>query len=1040
VGRATTVVDPLGNVTKNLYNLKGQVSVTTDALGNRTFYTYTGMGLVSTITDPQGNVTSYQYDALGRVTHVTNPDGSTTGTAYDAIGEVTWASDPTGTTTSQYDVGGNVTKVTDPRGIVTLYDYDADNRQTTIVTASGTAQQQTSSVAYDPVGNVTSSTNPNGKVTLNYFDAANQLTKVTDPMSQSTQTGFNAVGDAISTTDALGKVTQYAFDTLDRLTKTTDPNGNSTKLSLDAVGNQVGSFDGAGDLSQDDFDGDGEDIESIDPDGYATKRQFDANNNLTSLTDASGNTTGYQYNTDSELVVTTDPLGNKTTDTYDVEGRLSTTTDADNRETSYAYDGDSNLLSASDVNGTITYGYDNQNRETKQTDVYGIVLNYSYDNDNNVTARTDSLGGTLNMVYNNDDLETSEQFSGTGLTPLRADFGYTARNDLSTITRYSNVAGTTLVGTASYTYDYGERLTAIDNYSSTGVTESYYDYAYDSADRVTTETWSSITATTTLSGMHNTSYDADSQITSADGVAQTYDATGNRTTTGYSTGTGNRLLNDGTYSYTYDNVGNRISKVASGSSPDTWSYAYDQNNRLTSVIEKSNGTTVNFQATYTYDVVGNLIREDTWSSTAGSATVKHTYDGNTLIADLNSSLAVQTRYFYDPNGNVVAELTGSTVNWAGTDRLGSVRDMFGSTGTVTAHVEYTDFGVVTTNTAPIVAGNVLFQGMYQQAVTLNDVTQNRIYDPFTGRWLTTDPDGFGAGDDNLYRFVGNDSTNATDPSGSIEEPIKPMPPEAYKPPPAADPKIIPANVRKELDALFQASILSKQQTNVLLAAQMSMGFANLNSANTAVSLRTMTTLAPFNTTLGREQGASIIQTANGTVFKRASPGSGSALSLANLKTPDKGEKWIGTMHTHPWDGISNENDPQAQLVGFRLSTTAGLPPSDNDILAYVSLDYGTTHYVHAGTNIYKIEITDPKKLSDWLQQFESKDLQNNPFATAEIKLTVRNLEFQIQYNKLTSQYSKEDPKQATWIIQDRVLRKLLQNSGITYERVEVKPK
>jgi hypothetical protein len=39
--------------------------------------------------------------------------------------------------------------------------------------------------------------------------------------------------------------------------------------------------------------------------------------------------------------------------------------------------------------------------------------------------------------------------------------------------------------------------------------------------------------------------------------------------------------------------------------------------------------------------------------------------------------------------------------------------------------------------------------------------------PQTGRWNAEDPDGFTAGDSNLYRYVGNDPTNATDPTGLI---------------------------------------------------------------------------------------------------------------------------------------------------------------------------------------------------------------------------------------------------------------------------------
>ena len=40
-----------------------------------------------------------------------------------------------------------------------------------------------------------------------------------------------------------------------------------------------------------------------------------------------------------------------------------------------------------------------------------------------------------------------------------------------------------------------------------------------------------------------------------------------------------------------------------------------------------------------------------------------------------------------------------------------------------------------------------------------------MFDPTIGRWLMQDPEGFDAGDPNLYRYVKNDPVNLTDPSG-----------------------------------------------------------------------------------------------------------------------------------------------------------------------------------------------------------------------------------------------------------------------------------
>lgn len=45
-----------------------------------------------------------------------------------------------------------------------------------------------------------------------------------------------------------------------------------------------------------------------------------------------------------------------------------------------------------------------------------------------------------------------------------------------------------------------------------------------------------------------------------------------------------------------------------------------------------------------------------------------------------------------------------------------------------------------------------------------------MYDPSVGRWLSEDPIGFEGGDANLERYVGNNPTNATDPTGLFAAP------------------------------------------------------------------------------------------------------------------------------------------------------------------------------------------------------------------------------------------------------------------------------
>jgi RHS repeat-associated protein len=64
---------------------------------------------------------------------------------------------------------------------------------------------------------------------------------------------------------------------------------------------------------------------------------------------------------------------------------------------------------------------------------------------------------------------------------------------------------------------------------------------------------------------------------------------------------------------------------------------------------------------------------------------------------------------------------------------------------------------------PATPGDLLFVGIRRNAY----YNRARYLDPTTGRWTTQDPLGFAAGDANLYRYVGNRATLATDPSGNL---------------------------------------------------------------------------------------------------------------------------------------------------------------------------------------------------------------------------------------------------------------------------------
>jgi hypothetical protein len=86
-----------------------------------------------------------------------------------------------------------------------------------------------------------------------------------------------------------------------------------------------------------------------------------------------------------------------------------------------------------------------------------------------------------------------------------------------------------------------------------------------------------------------------------------------------------------------------------------------------------------------------------------------------------------------------------------------------------------------------------------------------MFDPSQGRWLSEDPIGFSAGDANLFRYVVNDPTNATDPSGLQPEPLPP--PTAWEelPPPErllTDVKLVAEPTSKPLTDAATGSYLA----------------------------------------------------------------------------------------------------------------------------------------------------------------------------------------------------------------------------------------
>jgi RHS repeat-associated protein len=808
LGRLTTMTfaGPSSPTVQFGYNAAGDTTSVTDEVGDTTTYTYDPLGRVLTSQDPvqaaAGVNGAYAYDPAGNLTSFTDALNHIITYVYDARNRITAMNDALNRTTSYgYDPTGNLTSVTDALEHTTTYGYDADNRLTSRTDALGNV----ASAAYDGAGQLIGVTDPNNNTVTYSYDVDGRLQSVTLPSTGAGTAQYLYAYDhndnLTSITDPLNDIATYTYDSLNRQTSwSVTPDGftqDTTAYGYDGVGNLTSVTDPVGHVTTYTYDERDRLSTQVEPSGGGTTTfAYDDHSRLHSLTDSVGNTTSYTYTGADHVATEIDPRNKVTSYVYDTVGNLTQKTDRDNRVTQYGFDADNRptsetwvsaspaetITTAYDPAGRITgisdaysvssYGYDNADRMTS-VDNQGtpgsprIVLTYGYDNASNRTSLADSLGGVNSYTYDARNELTTLTQSGTGVQPKRVDFGYDQAGRMTSLVRSSNLSGGSVAATTLYGYDQADRLTSITHQNSSAATIASYAYTRDAADRLTSEarTWNGGASTDTV-GYTYTDNNQVTGVSHANGMftneSFSYDANGNRDSAGYATGTGNRLMSDGTFNYGYDDEGNLISKTTIATGAQTV-YKWDFRNRLTEVDSVVGGVTT-VLATYTYDALDRRI-----GVSEGDTTRWTVYDGMSPILDFNGSGTQTARYLNGPSPSgvdaVLARETSGGVAWYLPDRLGTIRDIVDNTGAIIDHSDYGVFGNVVAESNSSAGDAFKFAGMrYDGASGLyND--NARWYDPAAGRFVSEDPIGFLANDVDLYRYVSNDSPNAIDPSG-----------------------------------------------------------------------------------------------------------------------------------------------------------------------------------------------------------------------------------------------------------------------------------
>ena len=695
------------------YDKHGNLTKATDSAGNTQDYEYSNRGKLTSVTDKLGKIMNMSYDSDGHVTSITNAEGQVTNFTYDSEGRLK---------TRSITYHGNTRTDT--------YSYDDANRVTGIRYADGTTESYT----YNQAGDITSSTDSQGR-TINYtYDVYGNLTKIAYPDGTNEQFTYNAEGWNLTAKDRLGRTITFQYDAVGNVTKKTYPNGTYEEFTYDSCDRVLTSTNVYGATTEYSYDYLGRNTAIKDPDGNIVHYTYNDRGNVATVKDAKDNTYSFTYDNNGNQTSVTYPNGSVFRSTYDVRGRMTSQSDAYGNTTTYSYDGMDRLVSVKDaLNGTWRYEYDSLGNVTKVTDAKGNETSYGYDNNGRVTSVTNAAGNTATTAYDSYGRITSATDFGGKETVFTYDSmdriaTETINGEVTTYT-YDSLGNLTTVevptGTITYTYNSDGLLTGVTNANGETISYSYnsgyqlakitidgqeISYGYDNQGRLTTVTDSE--GTTTYS------YDANGNRVSTgypNGVVTTYEYNSiNALTRQVSKDSSNNILASYEYTigangerlsctelnrtveYTYDQL-NRLTseKVTRGNTVSETVYTYDANSNRTSMTKDGTVTTYTYnnlnqitqagKVTYTWDNAGNLVSQ----SSLGTTLATYTYDSrNRMIsANVNNLQGTITEsYTYDYLGNRTSKKSGGVTTEFTTDlSSGYSQVLKASTGSETVY-------------------------------------------------------------------------------------------------------------------------------------------------------------------------------------------------------------------------------------------------------------------------------------------------------------------------------------------------------------------
>jgi RHS repeat-associated protein len=533
--------------------------------------------------------------------------------------------------------------------------------------------------------------------------------------------------------------TTVSLDALDRLAGVTDPTALTTSYSYDGLSNRKSLQSPDTGTSTDTYDAAGNRLTHTDANGIVSMSTYDALNRLTNTSyvntalnvnyryDVPYPTPGCEYPytvgrltaVEENGVITTfcyGPFGGGRPSSKSQSNLLSNT----GTELFYQYTAAGRLINVQTPTLTsIVYAYDSDGRlNNVQATIRGatapptVVSNIAYLPFGPISSYTLGNGQTITRTYD-------ANYRLTDLTSPALALHF-RRDPMGNIIALGNASGAN-PATETYSYDPLYRLTGVID-AGTALESYTYNPTGDRLSKM---------APGLATGMYL-----------------------------YTTGT-HHLASIGNASRANDADGNTTGSVIGG---NTYGFAYNGRNRLT--LAQINGLTA---AGYTYNAMGERISKAAVYPQSVTDTYAYDEAGHLTGEYTNANPATHREYIWMgdiPVAVIDDGRTTSTVNYVTADQLNTPRVVTNNAGAVIWQWAYqgNPFGEKQPTSTTGYVLNLRYPGQYYDAESGTNYNMFRNYEPTVGRYQQSDPSGL-AGGMSTYAYVGGDPLSEVDPQG-----------------------------------------------------------------------------------------------------------------------------------------------------------------------------------------------------------------------------------------------------------------------------------